>query len=386
MTDPSNTHALWDGTRVLITGHTGFKGSWLALWLQALGADVVGLSLDPPSTPSLFRQARVDDGMISVRGDVRDVDTVRRVMETHRPEVVFHLAAQSLVRPSYQAPVETYATNVMGTVHVLDAMRQVGGARVGVVVTSDKCYANRESTLWGYRETDPMGGHDPYSSSKGCTELVVASYRRSFFDPGPTGQTRRRTALASVRAGNVIGGGDWATDRLIPDAIRAFTAGQPLHVRRPDAVRPWQHVLDPLSGYLLLAEQLWDEGTVRGGAWNFGPDADDARPVAAVVDQMIDRWGDGATATLDVGPHPHEATHLRLDCSKARSQLRWRPRLPLGRALDWTVDWYRAVGAGADARAQTLEHIHRYQTLPVHDVHQGIPSGRLPHRSRKAPG
>jgi CDP-glucose 4,6-dehydratase len=372
LTHRRNASSFWSGKRVLLTGHTGFKGSWLALWLQALGADVVGLALDPPSTPSLYRQARVAEGMTSIHGDIRDLDVVVRAMERHRPEVVFHLAAQSLVRSSYEAPVETFATNVMGTVHVLEAMRQVGSVRVGVVVTSDKCYANRESMLWGYRETDPMGGHDPYSSSKGCTELVVASYRQSFFEPRSTAEGEGAVALASVRAGNVIGGGDWATDRLVPDAIRAFASGRPVHIRRPDAIRPWQHVLDPLGGYLLLAEQLWANDAPRSGAWNFGPDADDARPVAAVVEQMIQRWGEGAAATLDDGPHPHEATYLRLDCSKARSLLGWRPRLPLARALDWTVEWYRAVQNGEDARTHSLDHIHRYEALSAHDVHEGI--------------
>jgi len=368
LTTRPDRDSFWAGKRVLVTGHTGFKGSWLALWLQALEADVVGLALEPPSTPSLYRQARIEDGMTSIHDDVRDADAVRRVVETHRPEVVFHLAAQSLVRPSYEAPVDTYATNVMGTVHVLEALRRVGSARVGVVVTSDKCYENRESMLWGYRETDPMGGHDPYSSSKGCAELVVASYRQSFFNDASGG----RTALASVRAGNVIGGGDWAEARLVPDVIRAFSAGRAVHIRRPDAVRPWQHVLDPLGGYLTLAEQLWTEGDARAGAWNFGPSPDDARPVAAIVEQMIERWGEGADAVLDDGPHPHEATYLRLDCSKARTLLGWRPRLPLDLALDWTVEWYRAVDDGVDARERTLAHIHRYQNRLAHDLHEGI--------------
>lgn len=361
----------WAGKRVLITGHTGFKGGWLALWLESLGADVVGLSLDPPTTPSLFRQARIADGVTSLRGDLRNLEVVRDVVATYEPEVVFHLAAQSLVRASYRSPVETYATNVMGTVHVLEAMREVGSARVGVVVTSDKCYDNRESRLWGYREPDPMGGHDPYSSSKGAAELVAAAYRQSFFG-GPEGIP---LALATARAGNVIGGGDWAEDRLIPDIIRAFAADRPVHIRRPDAVRPWQHVLEPLSGYLRLAERLWTDGDERSGAWNFGPEEDDARPVAHVVEQMIERWGDGAAAVLDEGPHPHEATHLRLDCAKARTLLDWRPRLPLDQALAWTVEWYREVDRGADARALTTDQIQRYQSLHpdslAHDLHEG---------------
>lgn len=370
---PSSSRApsFWAGKRVLVTGHTGFKGGWLALWLQALGADVVGLSLAPPTTPSLFRQARVAEGMTSLHGDIRDLDVVRDAMATHEPEIVFHLAAQSLVRASYRAPVETYATNVMGTVHVLEAMRQVGSARVGVVVTSDKCYENRESMLWGYREHDPMGGHDPYSNSKGCAELVAAAYRDSFFG-GPQGLP---LALATARAGNVLGGGDWAEDRLVPDIVRAFAVGRPVHIRRPDAVRPWQHVLEPLGGYLRLAERLWAEGDERAGAWNFGPDEEDARPVGHVVEQMIERWGNGATAVLDDGPHPHEATYLRLDCSKARALLDWRPRLSLDQALAWTVEWYREVDRGAEARALTTDQIHRYQALHpdtlAHDLHEG---------------
>lgn len=368
MTSPKIGSSFWAGKRVLITGHTGFKGSWLALWLESLGADVVGLALDPPSTPNLFERARVAEGITSVHADIRDPDLVRDVMATCRPEIVFHMAAQSLVRPSYQNPVDTYATNVMGTVHVLDAMRQVGSARVGVVVTSDKCYENRESMLWGYRENDPMGGHDPYSNSKGCAELVTSAYRRSFFNGGDS-----PLALASARAGNVIGGGDWADDRLIPDVIRAFVAGEPVHIRRPDAIRPWQHVLEPLSGYLLLAERLWSDGAPMADGWNFGPDDRDARPVQHVVEQMIDRWGHGAAATIDEGPHPHEATYLRLDCSKAHALLGWRPRLPLDDALAWTVEWYRDVEDGGDARALTLEQIQRYTHLrsssPVHDLH-----------------
>jgi CDP-glucose 4,6-dehydratase len=294
-------------------------------------------------------------------------------MEECRPDIVFHLAAQSLVRASYHNPVETYATNVMGTIHVLEAMRGVGTVRAGVLVTSDKCYENRESMLWGYRENDPMGGYDPYSNSKGCAELVASAYRRSFLTGDQNGA--EGPAVATARAGNVIGGGDWAADRLIPDIVRSFVAGRPVHIRRPDAIRPWQHVLEPLSGYLCLAERLWTDGHERAGAWNFGPDEDDARPVEHVVERMAARWGGGATAVLDEGPHPHEATYLRLDCSKARALLDWRPRLPLDQALAWTVEWYREVDRGADARTLTTDQIHRYQTLhpgtPAHDLYEG---------------
>ena len=364
----TDTSGFWSGKRVFVTGHTGFKGSWMVLWLQSLGADVIGFSLDPPSTPSLFEQARVDEGIISLRGDVRTLSDVVSAMETYEPDLVFHLAAQSLVRPSYQNPVETYATNVMGTVHVLEAMRRVGTPRVGVVVTSDKCYDNRESMLWGYRETDPMGGYDPYSNSKGCAELVTQAYRRSFFGA----KDGQRLALASARAGNVIGGGDWAEDRLIPDIVRAFEAGQPVDIRRPDAIRPWQHVLEPLSGYMQLAERLWIEGDSVADGWNFGPDERDARPVSYVVEQMVERWGDGASARLDPGPHPHEATYLRLDCSKAHALLDWRPELALEDALAWTVEWYQSVHQGADPRQLTMNQIQRYRHLQAihdHDLH-----------------
>jgi CDP-glucose 4,6-dehydratase len=363
--------AFWTGKRVLLTGHTGFKGSWLALWLQHLGATVVGVALAPPSTPSLFMRGRVAEGMTSIHGDVRHLDVLEDIMDTHRPEVVFHLAAQSLVRPSYRDPVTTYATNVMGTVHVLEAMRRTGTARVGVMVTSDKCYANRESMLWGYREDDPMGGHDPYSNSKGCAELVTSAYRDSFFTAGGDGQPS--PAIASVRAGNVIGGGDWADDRLLPDIVRAFEAGTPVRIRRPQAIRPWQHVVEPLGGYLTLAQHLWKCGEAAGGGWNFGPNDDDARSVQYVAETMARAWGTGASVELDAGPHPHEATYLRLDCSKARTLLDWRPRLTLDEALAWTVDWYQSVDAGTDPRALTIDHIRQYehllQTAPAHDLH-----------------
>jgi CDP-glucose 4,6-dehydratase len=359
--------SFWKNKRVLITGHTGFKGSWLALWLQELGAEVIGLALEPPTTPSLFEKGRVGEGMISVQGDVRDLDTVVDVFERYRPEIVVHMAAQALVRSSYDIPVETYATNVMGTVHVLEAIRRVETVRVGVFVTSDKCYENTESKLWGYRETDAMGGSDPYSNSKGCAELVVSAYRNSYFSG--TGDGSSRAAIASVRAGNVIGGGDWAEDRLIPDVIQAFSTGRPVHIRRPDAIRPWQHVLEPLSGYLQLAEQLWHEGAAYTGGWNFGPAESDAKSVEYVVERLIERWGPDASVVLDDGPHPHEATFLRLDCSKAHTLLGWYPRLSLDDALAWTVEWYRAANEGADLRTVTLDQIQRYQ-----DVSQAIPS------------
>jgi CDP-glucose 4,6-dehydratase len=342
----------WAGRRVLVTGHTGFKGSWLSLWLHMMGAEVTGFALPPPTEPSLFALARLDELVTHVEGDVRDLTAVRAAVEAARPEMVFHLAAQPLVRLSYREPVETYATNVMGTVNVLEAARRAIDLRTIVCVTSDKCYENRE-WVWPYRESDPMGGHDPYSSSKGCAELVVAAYRRSFFENGPL--------LASVRAGNVIGGGDWAADRLLPDLVRAFEAGVAPLVRSPKSVRPWQHVLEALGGYLLIAERLLAGERRFADGWNFGPSEDDARPVSWIVERLRAAWGDEAGAARhDAGPRPHEAGLLRLDCAKARAALGWRPVLSLEQALDWIVEWHKQVAAGADARAVSLDQLGRY--------------------------
>ncbi|HEU0044471.1 CDP-glucose 4,6-dehydratase [Sphingomonas sp.] len=345
----------WRGRRVLLTGHTGFKGAWLALWLHQLGAEVTGLALAPPTDPSLFERAGVTELLTHIEGDIRDLDTVSAAMRAARPDVVFHLAAQPLVRLSYEQPVETYATNVMGTVHVLEAARQVGGVRAMVCVTTDKCYDNRE-WVWPYRESDPMGGYDPYSSSKGAAELVIAAYRRSFMAEAGIG-------LASVRAGNVIGGGDWAADRLIPDLIRAFEAGEAPAIRSPQAVRPWQHVLEALGGYLLIAERLLAGEAAFADAWNFGPADDDARPVSWIVDQVRAAWGGDAAAPAPwTGTTPHEAGLLKLDTSKARSMLGWRPALALDEALRWIVEWHRRTAAGDDARDVTLRQVEAYRT------------------------
>ena len=342
----------WRGRRVLVTGHTGFKGSWLSLWLHSMGAEVTGLALPAPTNPSLFEAARIEGIVEHVLTDVGDYAAVRSAFARAKPELVFHLAAQPLVRASYSDPVGTYATNVMGTVHVLEAARHAGSVKGIVCVTSDKCYANRE-WVWPYRESDPMGGHDPYSSSKGCAELVAASWRSSFFETdGP--------ALATVRAGNVIGGGDWAEDRLIPDLIRAFEAGVAPLIRAPDAVRPWQHVLEALGGYIAIAERLMAGDRSFADAWNFGPSDEDARPVGWIVERMRAAWGDGDAPLLDSGPRPHEAGLLRLDSSKARAALGWRPALTLDRALEWIVSWHKAVGSGDDARAVTLAQIADY--------------------------
>jgi CDP-glucose 4,6-dehydratase len=349
----------WRGKRVLVTGHTGFKGAWLSLWLGQLGAEVSGYSLPPPSQPSLFEAGSLAGRMRSLEGDVRDLPALSAAFRELRPEVVLHLAAQSLVRPSYDDPVTTFGTNVMGTVNVLEAARAQPETRAVVVVTSDKCYENREWP-WGYRENEAMGGHDPYSSSKGCAELVTAAYRRSFAQTG--------VGIASARAGNVIGGGDWATDRIIPDFVRAVGRGQPLRVRNPGAVRPWQHVLEPLAGYLLLAERLFDEPTRFGEGWNFGPADGDAQPVSWVVDRFARNWGQGVTWQADPGPHPHEANFLKLDCSKARNLLEWRPRLSLEQALLWVTDWYREFSSGTDAAQLCLSQIAQYEAIKMADT------------------
>jgi len=341
----------------LVTGHTGFKGSWLALWLQTMGARVIGYALPPSSNQKLFAAAGVARGMTSVEGDVRDFSTLSSVVKKYQPEIVFHMAAQSLVRYSYANPVETYATNVMGTVNMLEAARLSGGIRAMVNVTSDKCYENRE-WIWGYREDEAMGGHDPYSNSKGCAELVTAAYRNSYFNPANFAD--HRVALASARAGNVIGGGDWAADRLVPDVMRAIAEGKPVQIRNPHAIRPWQYVLEPLSGYLMLAERLWNEGANFAEAWNFGPDDEDAKPVSWIVDRLTQAWGEGASWAVDEGQHPHEAYHLKLDCSKARSRLGWKPRWRLGDALEAIVHWHRAHQGGKDMRDVTLQQIAIY--------------------------
>ena len=348
----------WRGRRVLVTGHTGFKGAWLALWLHQLGAEVSGLALAPPTDPNLFERARLGGLVNHIEADVRDFSAVTAAMKAVRPEVVFHLAAQSLVRYSYQHPIETYATNVMGTVHMLEASRNLGGVRAFVAITTDKCYENRE-WVWPYREIDPLGGHDPYSSSKGCAELVISAYRRSYF--AANGHSGGESGLASVRAGNVIGGGDWATDRLVPDLIRAFERETAPEIRSPNAVRPWQHVLEALGGYLMIAQRLLAGDDAFADAWNFGPADDDARPVSWIVDRMRAEWGGTHAPAPFTGDVPHEAGLLKLDCSKARAVLGWRPSLPLDDALVWIVDWHKRVNAGEDPAAVTLGQIADYR-------------------------
>jgi CDP-glucose 4,6-dehydratase len=343
----------WHGRSVFVTGHTGFKGSWLALWLAHLGARVAGYALSSPTTPSLFELSGIAQRITSIEADVRDLTLLHTAMRDAQPEIVLHLAAQSLVRPSYQEPVETYSTNVMGTVNLLEAVRRCPSVRAAIIVTSDKCYENKE-WLWGYREDEPMGGHDPYSSSKGCAELVTTAYRSSFLSaPGAPG-------LASVRAGNVIGGGDWARDRLIPDILQAFAERRPVLIRSPHAVRPWQHVLEPLGGYLLLAEKLFHEPAAYAGAWNFGPGDDDVRPVSWIVERLRDHWGGDATWQVEEAPRPHEAAYLKLDCSKAHARLGWWPTIKLEQALEQIVAWHRAYLIGEHMGSVTQTQIADY--------------------------
>lgn len=356
MVEPS----FWVGKVVLLTGHTGFKGSWLSLWLQSMGAKVIGYALAPPTNPSLFVATNVAEGMVSHEGDMRDFPALSRVFEKHQPEIVIHMAAQALVRHSYTNPIETYSTNVMGTVHLLEAARLTGSVRAIVNVTSDKCYENRE-WIWSYRENEPMGGYDPYSNSKGCAELVTSAYRTSFFNPGDF--AKHGVALASARAGNVIGGGDWAKDRLIPDIMRAITQGKPAHIRNPHAIRPWQHVLEPLSGYLILAQKLWEDGAAYGEGWNFGPHDEDAKPVSWIADCLTKAWGESANWVLDGGNHPHEAHYLKLDCSKAKTRLNWHPRWGIEKALEAVAGWHRAFQAGENMREVTLRQIATHNDM-----------------------
>jgi CDP-glucose 4,6-dehydratase len=352
----------WGGKKVFLTGHTGFKGSWLSLWLQQLGAEVTGYALPPPTNPSLFEVAHVAQGMKSIIGDIRDGVMLNNAMREAAPDIVIHMAAQPLVRRSYVDPVETYSTNVMGTVHLLEAVRQTPSVRAVVNVTTDKCYENKE-WVWGYRESEPMGGFDPYSSSKGCAELVTAAYRNSFFNPDKYSQ--HQVSLATARAGNVIGGGDWAVDRLIPDILAAFEKAQPVVIRNPHATRPWQHVLEPLRGYLALAEKLYTDGTAFAEAFNFGPKSDDAQPVEWIVKQLAQKWANGASWQIDAGDHPHEANYLKLDISKAGHRLNWQPVMRLDQALSLIVDWAREKRIGTDMRSFTQTQIQAYQALTI---------------------
>lgn len=344
----------WSGKNVLITGHTGFKGAWLSLLLKHMGAGVSGYALGEVSTPSIFSAARIGELVSSTSGDVRDLESLKKAVERCRPQIVFHMAAQSLVRRSYCDPVGTYATNVMGTVHLLEAVRLIGGVKAVVNVTSDKCYENRE-WLWSYRENDGLGGRDPYSSSKGCAEFATAAYRDSFFHDESSG--RRDVAVASARTGNVIGGGDWAEDRLIPDLVRAISTKTGVSLRNPEATRPWQHVLDPLSGYLILAQRLWEDGRRFAEGWNFGPREEGCRSVKWITERFFSSWPQPPRVEADPGGHPHEAALLRLDCAKSSSRLKWTPRWALDEALERTALWYQAFFSGREMREFTTAQI-----------------------------
>lgn len=348
----------WKDKKVFITGHTGFKGSWICLWLSQLGAKVTGYALKPPTNPSLFEIAKVAKSMTSIEGDVRDMAHLTKVIQETKPEIVIHMAAQSLVRDSYKIPVETYAINVMGTVHVLEAVRQMQGVKAVVNVTTDKCYENKE-WIWGYRENEPMGGYDPYSNSKGCSELVTSSYRNSFFNPKD--YKKHGVALATARAGNVIGGGDWANDRLIPDCINALMENRIIYIRSPYAIRPWQHVLEPICGYLILAEKLYKEGSSYAEGWNFGPNENDVQTVEWIVERMCRLWGQNATYEIEKGEQLHEANYLKLDCSKARERLNWYPKWNLKITLDKINEWMRAYKNKEDMREVCFDQINAYQ-------------------------
>jgi CDP-glucose 4,6-dehydratase len=351
---PNSFANFYSGKKVLVTGHTGFKGGWLTAWLKLLGAKVIGLALPPDTQPNLFSAAGIGEQMSSKFGDIRELAVVSALFAEHQPEIVIHNAAQALVRRSYREPVETYATNVMGTVNVLEAARHAKTVRAVVVVTSDKCYENI-GAAHGYVETDAMGGHDPYSSSKAAAELVTAAYRRSCFS-NPQG-----AAVASARAGNVIGGGDWAEDRLVPDIVRGIVSGKPVVIRRPQSVRPWQHVLEPVRGYLRLAQRLCEQGQRFAEPWNFGPRAEDAITVAQLAQKLISLWGSGGLEIQPDPAAPHEAETLRLDCEKSHKQIGWTPALTLEQALDWTTDWYRAYQKDPrSAAAITKSQIQEY--------------------------
>lgn len=352
----------WHGKRVFLTGHTGFKGAWLSLWLQSLNSVVRGYSMGAPTEPNLFAVAEVGSEMDCVQGDIRDYSRLQESMDGFSPEVVVHMAAQSLVRPSYEDPLLTYSTNVMGTANVLEAARRSKGVRAVAIITSDKCYLNNGVGSHPFAEGSPMGGFDPYSSSKGAAELVTAAYRNSFF--APADYATHGVSVASARAGNVIGGGDWAADRLVPDLIRGFSEGRCVILRNPDAIRPWQYVLEPLSGYLLLLERMFDHGREHSAAWNFGPDPAEERPVSWVADQVVAKWGSGEWEH-DSCVQPYEAKTLRLDSSKARCSLGWQPRLTLADALEWTVHWYKGHIEGNDAREMCLRQIQDYQRLEI---------------------
>jgi CDP-glucose 4,6-dehydratase len=352
----------WNNKKVFITGHTGFKGSWLCLWLHALGAKVSGYALHPPTDPSLFELCKIDRLVQSTISDVRDEVALTKAVLAAQPEIVIHMAAQPLVRDSYTIPVETYAINVMGTVNLFEVVRKCKNVKAVINVTTDKCYENKE-WAWGYRENEPLGGYDPYSSSKACSELVTSAYRNSYFNPKD--HAVHGVGVASARAGNVIGGGDWAADRLIPDCIRAILKGEKIIIRNPESIRPWQHVLEPLSGYLILAQKLYAEGVRYSDAWNFGPEDYDVKPVEWLVKRLCSKWGGSASYIIEKGRHPHEAHYLKLDCSKAKSELGWRPRWNLEKAIDSIEEWTRVYRQGLDVKNNCIKQIEEYSKVSV---------------------
>jgi len=349
--------SFWKNRKVLITGHTGFKGSWLCLILNKMGADVTGYALEPPTNPSLFELAHISDLMHSVTGDIRDYEKLSQTIQQVQPEIVVHMAAQPLVRESYLRPVETYQINVIGTANVLEAIRICPSVKAMVNVTTDKVYENKE-WLWGYRENEPLGGYDPYSNSKACSELVTAAYRNSFFNAAE--YNKHHMSVASVRAGNVIGGGDWASDRLIPDFIRAILKGEKIKIRCPHAIRPWQHVLEPLTGYLMLAEKLYTDGPQYAEAWNFGPAEEDSRTVEWIVKRLCSTWGNEAAYEIDTNPQPHETNYLKLDCSKSRALLGWEPKWSLEKTIDSIIVFTKAFRQNEDIRALCYKQIKEY--------------------------
>lgn len=356
----------WQGKKVFITGHTGFKGTWLSLWLSSLGAKVTGYALKPPTEPSLFELCRMYELTKNITADVRDGQALYEAIAGDKPEIVIHMAAQPLVRDSYQNPIETYAINVMGTAHLLDAVRRTTGVKALLNITTDKCYENQE-WIWGYRENERLGGYDPYSNSKACSELITSSYRNSFFNRKDFAS--HGVGIASARAGNVIGGGDWAVDRLIPDCLKSILSDSRIAIRYPSAIRPWQHVLEPLYGYMMLAQKLYEDGAAYSEAWNFGPDDDDAKPVGWIVDTLCQKWGGTAGYSVEESPQLHEAHYLKLDCSKAKARLGWYPRWSIDTAIDKIVEWTRAYAAGQDMRAMCLQQINEYGRH--REVHNG---------------